>query len=95
MRPTVVFFGEQVPKSRVELAFERLAESDLMLVVGSSLMVHSGFRFAQTAYAAGKPLIICNRGKTRADDIATYRLGGSCGELLTRLAAELSTPCLV
>lgn len=95
MRPTVVFFGEQVPKARVALAFERLAESDLVLVAGSSLMVYSGFRFARAAHAAGKPLIICNRGKTRADDIATYRLNGSCGELLPRLAAELSPDRLV
>jgi NAD-dependent SIR2 family protein deacetylase len=95
MRPTVVFFGEQVPKARVALAFERLTESDLMLVAGSSLMVYSGFRFARAAHAARKPLIICNRGKTRADDIATCRLDGSCGELLSRLAAELSPDRLV
>lgn len=57
-----------------------------MLVVGSSLMVFSGFRFVRSASKAGKPIAILNRGTTRADDLATHRLWGSCGNILSKVA---------
>jgi NAD-dependent SIR2 family protein deacetylase len=90
LKPDVVFFGENVPKDRVERCRRAVAESDALLVVGSSLMVFSGFRFAREASAAGKPVVIVNRGKTRADRIATIKLAGECGELLTAATAMLA-----
>lgn len=90
LKPDVVFFGESVPRERVELCRRSLNRSDALLVVGSSLMVYSGFRFARQARAAGKPIAIVNRGRTRADDLAAVKLGGDCGELLSAAAAALS-----
>ena len=49
LKPDVVFYGESVPRARVEAAVAHLHRSDGMLVVGSSLMVYSGFRFARMA----------------------------------------------
>ena len=83
LKPDVVFFGETVPRQRVERVVESLARSDGLLVVGSSLMVWSGFRFARKAIDAGKALAILNRGKTRADDLATIRINGDCAEILS------------
>ena len=74
LKPDVVFFGENVPRARVEFAFARVAEADALLIVGSSLMVYSGFRFARAAAEANKPIIILNRGRTRADDLATIKI---------------------
>ena len=54
LKPDVVFFGENVPRSRVDEALSALDRADAMLVVGSSLMVYSGFRFVQAA-ATGLP----------------------------------------
>lgn len=82
LKPDVVFFGENVPRARYERAREALLGADAMLVVGSSLMVYSGFRFARMAREAGLPLALLNRGKTRADDIATLRIDGDCSVLL-------------
>lgn len=82
LKPDVVFFGENVPRRRVDSAQEALAASDAMLVVGSSLMVYSGFRFARMAREAGLPLAILTRGVTRADDLATLKLDADCGEAL-------------
>jgi NAD-dependent SIR2 family protein deacetylase len=69
LKPDVVFFGENVPRDRVDAAMRALDEADAMLVVGSSLMVYSGFRFCERAGAAGKPIAAINRGRTRADHL--------------------------
>jgi NAD-dependent SIR2 family protein deacetylase len=82
LKPDVVFFGENVPLARVERAYTHLAASDAMLVVGSSLMVYSGFRFARAAAQAGKPIAAINRGRTRADDLFTLKIERDCAEAL-------------
>ncbi|MEM7500969.1 MAG: NAD-dependent protein deacetylase [Pseudomonadota bacterium] len=89
LKPNVVFFGEGVPKHRVEGCKRAVTESDALIVVGSSLMVFSGFRFARLARSLGKPIVIVNRGKTRADDIADARFNADCGELLTGAVERL------
>ena len=82
MKPDVVFFGENVPQDRVASAFDALDRAGALLVVGSSLMVFSGYRFARRAAEAGKPIAIVNRGRTRADDIAAVRIDADCGDVL-------------
>jgi NAD-dependent SIR2 family protein deacetylase len=88
LKPSVVFFGEQVPKVRVELALKKLEEAKALLVVGSSLMVFSGYRFCKAAVAQGKPIAAINFGRTRADDELTLKIGGDCGEVLQQLIGE-------
>ena len=90
LKPDVVFFGENVPKARVAHAYAGLADADGVLVVGSSLMVFSGYRFCLAAAESGKPVALINRGKTRADDIAACKVDGDCGEVLSRLVQELA-----
>lgn len=84
LKPDVVFYGENVPRDRVAAAQRALATSDAMLVVGSSLMVYSGYRFARMAREADLPLAILTRGVTRADDLATLKLPADCGDTLAR-----------
>jgi NAD-dependent SIR2 family protein deacetylase len=86
LKPDVVFFGENVPKDRVALAMEQLRQADVLLVAGSSLMVYSGFRFCRDAQQRKQPIVIVNDGITRADDLATLKIGGDCGQRLHRLA---------
>ena len=78
LKPDVVFFGESVPRARVDAAMERLDEADAMLVVGSSLMVYSGYRFVDHAVRAGKPVAAVNLGRTRADDVLSLKIDESC-----------------
>lgn len=87
LKPDVVFFGESVPKRDVELASNLVSDSDLLLVVGSSLMVWSGFRFVRQAHAAGIDVAIVNIGATRGDELASVRLAENCTEALPALAA--------
>jgi NAD-dependent SIR2 family protein deacetylase len=85
LKPDVVFFGENVPRDRVETALRHLTEADAMLVVGSSLMVYSGFRFVRAAAGAGKPVAAVNLGRTRADDLLALKVEQPCGEALSFL----------
>jgi len=88
LKPDVVFFGENVPRDRVENAQSALAGADAMLVVGSSLMVYSGFRFARMAHERSLPLAILTRGVTRADALATLKLDADCETVLTNAIGE-------
>lgn len=91
IKPDVVFFGENVPRERVDRAMTQLEDADALLVAGSSLMVFSGFRFCRHAAACGKPVIIVNRGVTRADDIASFKIDGDVGSRLQTLATMVTS----
>jgi NAD-dependent SIR2 family protein deacetylase len=90
LKPAVIFFGETVPAERVELAYRQLFESDALLVIGSSLMVFSGFRFVRAAAAHGIPIALINRGRSRADAFAQVRVDANCSDILPRLVPSLS-----
>lgn len=83
LKPDVVFFGDSVPKPRVQRALNSLATADALLVVGSSLTVFSGYRFCKVAQQLGKPIVIINQGVTRADAIATLKIEQNCGAVLS------------
>lgn len=74
LQPDVVFFGDNVPPDTTREALQWMEEADALLVVGSSLMVFSGYRFCKLAAAAGKPIAAVNAGKTRADDLIGLKL---------------------
>jgi NAD-dependent SIR2 family protein deacetylase len=90
LKPDVVFFGENVPRERVERAAAHLDRADAMLVVGSSLMVFSGYRFARAAARAGKPIAALNLGRTRGDDLLSLKIEGDCAATLDGIAFPLS-----
>jgi NAD-dependent deacetylase sirtuin 4 len=85
----VVFFGESVPRPRVESAWRMLAGADVLLVVGSSLAIFSGLRFVSQAARENKPVAIVNQGETRGDDVAAVRIEGRLGVVLPSLVKAL------
>jgi NAD-dependent SIR2 family protein deacetylase len=85
VKPDVVFFGEAVPAARVSAALHALAQADGMLIVGSSLMVYSGYRFARAAAERGMPIVAVNLGRTRADALLAAKFEVPCAEALARL----------
>ena len=91
LKPDVVFFGEAVPKPRVQRCYAEVEASDALLVAGSSLTVMSGRRFVRHAAKLGKPVVIVNRGTTRGDELATYKLDLGTSEFLPLLADALET----
>ena len=87
LKPDVVFFGEGIPAARVERAMTAIADSDAMLVVGSSLMVYSGYRFVKAMADAGKPIAAINLGRTRADDLLALKITERCSSALRAFVA--------
>jgi len=90
LKPDVVFFGEAVPRERVEQSMQAVLGADLLLVAGSSLMVWSGLRFVRTAAERGIATVLINLGRTRADELFTHRLSRPCGETLSHIAKRLN-----
>ncbi len=91
LKPDVVFFGDNVPKQRVLDALEALQNADGLLVIGSSLMVYSGFRFCRRASDWHKPIAALTLGKTRADELLSLKLNSAITPVLNAAVAALSS----
>jgi NAD-dependent SIR2 family protein deacetylase len=89
LKPDVVFFGENVPRARVESCYSLVSAASSLVVLGSSLTVMSGLRYVRHAASLGLPVVIVNQGETRGDDLATARLDAPLGETLTAALADL------
>jgi NAD-dependent SIR2 family protein deacetylase len=89
LSPDVVFFGDGVPAERTSDALGRMARADALLVVGSSLMVYSGFRFCRMAAETGKPIAAVNLGRTRADHLLSLKIEDSAERILPLAAQRL------
>lgn len=89
LKPDVVFFGETVPRDRVDRTFALVAEASSLLVLGSSLTVMSGYRFVLHAAKLGIPVAVVNQGPTRGDAQATVRVDAPLGEVVPRLVDDL------
>jgi NAD-dependent SIR2 family protein deacetylase len=84
LQPDVIFFGDNIPAAHGR-ALQLAEEADAVLVVGSSLMVFSGFRFAKLAAQTNKPIAAINIGKTRADDLIGLKVEASAVDILPLL----------
>ena len=89
LKPDVVFFGDGVPALRTAQALDLMHDADALLVIGSSLIVFSGFRFCRMAAAANKPIAAINLGKTRADDMLAMKIEDSAEHVLPALVSLL------
>jgi NAD-dependent SIR2 family protein deacetylase len=93
LKPDVVFFGDSVPGERVRRGMDAICAARTLLIVGTSLMVYSGFRFASYAHRCGKNLAAINRGVTRADALFDLKIQKPCdavlGEFLHASAAAM------
>lgn len=90
LKPDVVFFGENVPRSRVESCYAMVAAASCLIVLGSSLTVFSGLRYVRHAAKLGIPVVIVNQGATRGDPLARARLDAPLGATLTAALTALS-----
>lgn len=91
LKPDVVFFGESVPRDRIDRCCGMVDAARALLVVGSSLTVMSGYRFIIRARKRGTPVAIVNRGPTRGDDDARIRIDAGLADVLPRLVDGLRT----
>lgn len=82
LMPRIVFFGDNIPKERVQKVNEFVEECDSLLVMGSSLFVYSGYRIVLSTKSADKPVAVVNIGPTRADDCVDIKIEARFGEIL-------------
>jgi len=91
LKPNVVFYGSSVHKETVNYLYDRLSQANGVLVVGSSLMVYSSFRFCRYAHENNIPIACVNKGLTRADALFNLKLDVECDAALSDLAMRLPT----
>ena len=89
LKPDVVFFGESVPKERVERCFALTEDAEALLVLGSSLAVMSGLRFVRRAAARGIPVVVLTRHLARGEELASVHVTADLSESLTELCGLL------
>ena len=91
LKPDVVFFGENVPRPRVQACYAMVEQASSLVVLGSSLTVMSGFRYVRHAakVPVPVPVVIVNQGATRGDAYAAATLDAPLGRILTDLVAAL------
>ncbi|KAK7874220.1 hypothetical protein R5R35_006262 [Gryllus longicercus] len=85
LKPDIVFFGDNVPRERVDFVKNLVNTSDALLVLGSSLFVFSGYRFILQAAELEKQIAIVNIGETRGDKHAHLKIDKKCGEIFSNL----------
>lgn len=85
LKPEIVFFGDNVPKDRLRKVAEMIYTSDGLLVLGSSLMVFSGYRMVLQNKDLGLPVAIVTIGETRADHLADIKISAKCGDVIPNL----------
>lgn len=85
LKPDVIFFGDNVPKTRVEKVKQLVSSSDVLLVIGSSLDVFSGYRIILQAKEEGKKVALINIGPTRADKLADVKIASRAGLVLNQV----------
>lgn len=85
LKPEIVFFGDNVPKERAEKLSNLVCNSDSLLVVGTSLLVYSGYRILLHTHELGIPIAIINIGTVRGEDKAQLKISAKCGDVLPKL----------
>ncbi|XP_055387367.1 NAD-dependent protein deacylase Sirt4 [Condylostylus longicornis] len=85
LKPEIVFFGDNIPLERVERVSEMVCQSDGVLVLGSSLLVFSGYRIILQAKDLQLPVAIVNIGETRGDHLADIKISAKCGDIIPKL----------
>ncbi len=89
LKPDVVFFGESVPPEISSSVHRAIDQCGAVLIIGSSLVVMSGYRIAKQAHAMGKPVAAINQGRTRADDLLQFKVDSDCVEAIQSLSHML------
>lgn len=85
LKPEIVFFGDSVPKLRAEKLSQLICSSDGIMIIGSSLLVYSGYRVLLYGHEFGIPIAIVNIGPVRGEDKADLKIAAKCGDVIPKL----------
>lgn len=90
LKPEIVFFGDSVPKHTAEKLANLICNSDALLILGSSLLVYSGYRILLHSYDLGTPIAIVNIGSVRGEDKVQLKISTKCGDIIPKLFVSRS-----
>jgi NAD-dependent protein deacetylase/lipoamidase len=90
LKPTVVLFGEAMPQAAIQEAFALARQADVMLVVGTSLVVYPAADIPLVAVRAGAKLVVVNAEPTPFDELAEVVIRGKSGEVLPEIVELIS-----
>jgi NAD-dependent SIR2 family protein deacetylase len=79
---SVVNFGDPLPEKELLLAAEHARYCELMLVLGSSLMVNPAASLVGLALEEGAQVVLVNQGETPYDDAVTLRIWDGIGDVI-------------
>lgn len=91
IKPNVILFGEQLPYEPLQNSKKAARESDLMIVVGSSLEVAPASDIPLIAKRNGAKVAIINKDATELDPMLDLLIQGDCAEILPALLQCLET----
>jgi len=89
LRPAVVFFGEMLDPKTIHRAYEEAGKSDLLIAVGSSLVVYPAADIPMRAKQTGAKLVIINKDSTPLDSVADYVINDAAGMVLPQIVESL------
>jgi NAD-dependent deacetylase len=91
LRSGTVLFGDPIPKAALEMSLAVAQACDVLLIVGSSLVVNPAARLPEIARRNGASLIVINRTETPVDHLADVRITGEAGPTLSELVRRLDS----
>ena len=89
LKPDVIFFGDNVPKPRVQKVRDLVSGCDILFIIGSSLDVFSGYRIVLQAKEEGKKVVLVNIGPTRADKLADIKVASRAGLIMNKVLVTM------
>lgn len=89
LRPAVVFFGEMLVPETINRAYDEAERSDLLVAVGSSLVVYPAADIPLRAKQTGAKLVIINKDSTPLDTVADYVINDAAGKVLPQIVQSL------
>lgn len=89
LRPAVIFFGESLDPHVLRSAYEEAGKCEMLLVVGSSLVVYPAAEIPLAARRNGATLVIIDRDKTGLDHVADFVIQGKAGDVLPQIIQSL------
>jgi NAD-dependent deacetylase len=89
LKPDVVLFGESLPGAVLSAAISHASRCDLLLVIGSSLVVYPAAYVPAYALEGGAKLVIINLTATGCDIDASVVIHGKAGEVMERILTAI------
>ncbi len=88
LKSNTILFGEPLPQDALSRAYQLSQSCDLMIILGSSLVVYPAAQLPSVARNCGASIIIVNLEETEKDYLADIVINGKIGEILPKIVEK-------